>query len=544
MLNTIELANRTFKPSRYYPTPMMGPVLIGIIATSSGNFIPISKGLKQIEKAVPWNIQCGIISAIFYHVAIFDDYVVGATVRNYIVGHQLDRLTARFLVIAFFVVMGQVHTRYGSHVNPFAPVHKVLYRVTGEVRALPRTLSARNLKSKGRELQRSASRSFSKLKRKMSGDWKEEEEAAAAGGGGGGGGGDAAGNGTPSSRAAALSVDSVGAIPVAEHSESPQKAGATAGAQKEAAGELPFESNVEVRMGLNDMSQTLPETQMSPLGSGHPSSSNLGAVAEGDEGPAGGGGGGTEAGGAAGAPPPRALFEFEQEHHQDLFHAALITLVPLLALMARAYRQHGRGGLAAGDVLGPGEHLAHCTYLSALRYCEPRVLLLEPDGALALYGVPTPRDARAKHAPPPLWTSRLEDALAGNDEAAARPGGKAKPWKEVWQRKDPGKLAPMAGGGGRAPGAAAEGGCAAYAQVDPADGALKVYYGADLVWASRGYVPPAAAAATGRRKASAAAAAPALVEPVVLWFQEGATMTLAQNATEVVASWDFQEWVG
>uniref|UniRef100_A0A7S3Y7Q7 Uncharacterized protein n=1 Tax=Heterosigma akashiwo TaxID=2829 RepID=A0A7S3Y7Q7_HETAK len=102
----------------------------------------------------------------------------------------------------------------------------------------------------------------------------------------------------------------------------------------------------------------------------------------------------------------------------------------------------------------------------------------------------------------------------------------------------------MAGGGGRAPGAAAEGGCAAYAQVDPADGALKVYYGADLVWASRGYVPPAAAAATGRRKASAAAAAPALVEPVVLWFQEGATMTLAQNATEVVASWDFQEWVG
>lgn len=86
-------------------------------------------------------------------------------------------------------------------------------------------------------------------------------------------------------------------------------------------------------------------------------------------------------------------------------------------------------------------------------------------------------------------------------------------------------------------------GCAAYAQVDPADGALKVYYGADLVWASRGYVPPAAAAA-GRRKASAAAAAPALVEPVVLWFQEGATMTLAQNATEVVASWDFLEWVG
>jgi len=130
MLNTIELANRTFKPSKYYPMPLFGPILIGAIATSSGNFIPANLGLKNVEYRVPWNIQCGILSSVFYHLAIHDDFMLGSLLRNYLVGPQIDRLTARFIVISFFVVMGQLQIQYGLHFNPFGSVHKVLYKIT------------------------------------------------------------------------------------------------------------------------------------------------------------------------------------------------------------------------------------------------------------------------------------------------------------------------------------------------------------------------------------------------------------------------------
>ncbi|CAM9374970.1 unnamed protein product [Heterosigma akashiwo] len=58
-INTVKQANMLFKATKYYPTPITGPIVCGILGSNAGGFFPPSRGLKAIENGYP-----GIFSAL------------------------------------------------------------------------------------------------------------------------------------------------------------------------------------------------------------------------------------------------------------------------------------------------------------------------------------------------------------------------------------------------------------------------------------------------------------------------------------------------
>jgi len=129
--DAVNAADAHFAPSKYYPTAVVAPLVCGALAVSAAQFFPLDKGLATISGGMPWNIQGGLSCAMFYHFTINDGGAVGQFLRTYLVGPALTPAMARWMVVAFYIGISITHITYGNTFNPFAPVHKILYTVTG-----------------------------------------------------------------------------------------------------------------------------------------------------------------------------------------------------------------------------------------------------------------------------------------------------------------------------------------------------------------------------------------------------------------------------
>lgn len=117
------VAYNAFKdnPSKYYPTPVFGPILFPSMLGNMGGFF--GNGVdKYLEKGLPWMIQQSISCSVFYHFYTHDaEGYLGVTLRSIMkpIAIQImllmgadekesedDALFAKFVVGVFMVGMG------------------------------------------------------------------------------------------------------------------------------------------------------------------------------------------------------------------------------------------------------------------------------------------------------------------------------------------------------------------------------------------------------------------------------------------------------
>mmetsp|Transcript_30582 Transcript_30582/g.72146 ORF Transcript_30582/g.72146 Transcript_30582/m.72146 type:complete len:302 (-) Transcript_30582:181-1086(-) len=97
--------------SKYYPTPILGPVVYGTLLGNMGAFF--LKGFHQhLEKDIPWAFQNGLVVGLFYHLYTHDrEGSVGVALRSVvqatgIQGTMDDKLFATLVVTSFMQVSG------------------------------------------------------------------------------------------------------------------------------------------------------------------------------------------------------------------------------------------------------------------------------------------------------------------------------------------------------------------------------------------------------------------------------------------------------
>eukprot|EP00640_Fibrocapsa_japonica_P001118 CAMPEP_0113935376 /NCGR_PEP_ID=MMETSP1339-20121228/2531_1 /TAXON_ID=94617 /ORGANISM="Fibrocapsa japonica" /LENGTH=425 /DNA_ID=CAMNT_0000937505 /DNA_START=84 /DNA_END=1361 /DNA_ORIENTATION=- /assembly_acc=CAM_ASM_000762 len=123
LCQTVDVCNHHFEASPYYPTPMVAPIVLGVMSVTVDQFFPLDKGLEPISKCVPWNIQIGTFCAVFYQLAIWDDGPIGEAFELYVVGPTLNKETATWIVTVLFTITGLYEFKSGDKFkNPFAPV--------------------------------------------------------------------------------------------------------------------------------------------------------------------------------------------------------------------------------------------------------------------------------------------------------------------------------------------------------------------------------------------------------------------------------------
>merc|ERR1719464_989086 len=98
-------------PSKYYPTPILGPVVYGTLLGNMGSFF--LKGFHQhLEKEIPWPFQNGLAMGFFYHVYTNDrEGFMGKTLRSAvktigIQGEMDDKYFATLVVTTFMQISG------------------------------------------------------------------------------------------------------------------------------------------------------------------------------------------------------------------------------------------------------------------------------------------------------------------------------------------------------------------------------------------------------------------------------------------------------
>ncbi|CAM9739825.1 unnamed protein product [Ascophyllum nodosum] len=127
----IDYSMNKFQPSSYYPIPLFGPILIGLARGIGGSLVPGDKGLKSIRKDLPWKVQLCFTVAVFYHIVANDNYIIGGMVRGVLGLEDASREDVRLIAVAYGFVTSVIQMCFVSDFNPFAPVHKVIYNVTG-----------------------------------------------------------------------------------------------------------------------------------------------------------------------------------------------------------------------------------------------------------------------------------------------------------------------------------------------------------------------------------------------------------------------------
>mmetsp|Transcript_9424 Transcript_9424/g.14209 ORF Transcript_9424/g.14209 Transcript_9424/m.14209 type:complete len:393 (+) Transcript_9424:1-1179(+) len=128
LCNTINLAMRALPPSAYYPIPLIGPIVAGVVQGSMGMLLPFDKGLSPIQSGTPVTMQRALIGAISYHLIINDTHgILGRTVR--IITGRIGETDMRLLLVIFWFCISAQQTLFGPHVNFMTPVYSFIYRI-------------------------------------------------------------------------------------------------------------------------------------------------------------------------------------------------------------------------------------------------------------------------------------------------------------------------------------------------------------------------------------------------------------------------------
>lgn len=135
-------------PSKYYPIPVLGPVLYGALLGNMGAFF--LKGFHgHLEKGMPFPFQNGFVCGLFYHLYANDhEGPLGEMIRTQFAfgqGSMDDNTFATLVVSAFMVVTGllQLPEFLGPSFNPFLAPFKPLLKSSA-----PKEAKAAGLKKK------------------------------------------------------------------------------------------------------------------------------------------------------------------------------------------------------------------------------------------------------------------------------------------------------------------------------------------------------------------------------------------------------------
>jgi len=111
MIGFINAAAAEVSASKYYPTPVLGPVLYGALLGNMGAFF--AKGFHgHLEKGMPWPFQNALTAGFFYHLYTNDkEGFIGNTLRSVIQstgiqGEMEDKLFATLVVTSFMQIAG------------------------------------------------------------------------------------------------------------------------------------------------------------------------------------------------------------------------------------------------------------------------------------------------------------------------------------------------------------------------------------------------------------------------------------------------------
>ncbi|KAG5185252.1 hypothetical protein JKP88DRAFT_43532 [Tribonema minus] len=124
----VQVAFKEIPAGKYYPIPFWGPVLLGTIAGCAGMFLPFDKGLASIKGGSPWPLQSAFYGSLAFHLLAHDPHV-RAALAPYAGDYTAD--AARACVVAFFAAVATLQTYAGPHFNPFSPLHRVAYAISG-----------------------------------------------------------------------------------------------------------------------------------------------------------------------------------------------------------------------------------------------------------------------------------------------------------------------------------------------------------------------------------------------------------------------------
>lgn len=128
--NIVKAANESLPASSaFYPHAFWGPIISGTFLGSGGLFLPFDKGLGAVVgNGTPWPMQAALMTAVFYHLEVFDKTgFVGVGFRSVFGTH--DDATVRTVVAAVQVASLLAQALFDESANFFTPVHKLLYLV-------------------------------------------------------------------------------------------------------------------------------------------------------------------------------------------------------------------------------------------------------------------------------------------------------------------------------------------------------------------------------------------------------------------------------
>ncbi|CAN0048545.1 unnamed protein product, partial [Phaeothamnion confervicola] len=132
-------AKKFTKGSILYPTAFFGPWLVGVVRGSAAAFLPLDKGLGALGGGVPFSMQLAAFSAALYQLTANDPYVIGGVVRGMLMplvgafgAAIVAPLNVRLIIITLYMTTTFIRS-FDSYkdFNVFAPVHHIIYAVTG-----------------------------------------------------------------------------------------------------------------------------------------------------------------------------------------------------------------------------------------------------------------------------------------------------------------------------------------------------------------------------------------------------------------------------
>jgi hypothetical protein len=126
--NMVTIASGIFTPTKYYPIPILGPIVAGTVLGCLGQFLPFDKGLSPIKNNTPWPVQAAFLTSTFYHLMINDKTgFLGVGLRRMIGSYSPSTV----LVIIATVQVTQFYAQYFIHpdANLFKPFNELGYLI-------------------------------------------------------------------------------------------------------------------------------------------------------------------------------------------------------------------------------------------------------------------------------------------------------------------------------------------------------------------------------------------------------------------------------
>lgn len=126
--NMVTVASGIFAPTKYYPIPILGPIVAGTLLGCLGQFLPFDKGLSPIKNNTPWPVQAAFLTSTFYHLMVNDKTgFLGVGLRRMIGSYSPSTV----LVIIATVQVTQFYAQYFFHpdANLFKPFNELGYLI-------------------------------------------------------------------------------------------------------------------------------------------------------------------------------------------------------------------------------------------------------------------------------------------------------------------------------------------------------------------------------------------------------------------------------